>query len=412
MAFSPKQRQILTFPRTNKTALICDGAVRSGKTSVMSLSFLLWIMHDFNATNFAICGKSVKSAERNVIMPLLSLTYFPKNGFKLKYSASNHLLTVTRGKKTNYIYVFGGKDESSYQLIQGITLGGVMLDEVALMPRSFVEQALARCSVEGARFWFNCNPENPAHWFYKEWIIDKEHTKSKLYLHFLMEDNPSLSQEVLDRYKSQYTGVFYERYILGRWVLAEGLVYGLFQENPDRFLLRGSTAGMDGRFYVSIDYGTVNPCAIGLWCVQRNRAVQVKESYYDSREKKHQRTDEEHYEELERLTKGYYIQYVVVDPSAASFIETIRRHGKYLVYPASNDVLNGIRVTSDLLNSGRLLIHESCTDSIREFGCYRWDEKKTEDAVIKENDHAMDQIRYFCYTVLAREYRWADWRGR
>lgn len=312
------------------------------------------------------------------------------------------------------VYLEGVNDARAESKIRGMTLQGAYCDELTLFTKDFFAMLLSRLSEPGAKVIATTNPDNPNHWLMTEYIKRKGNVDGidLLDIKFTLDDNTFLDPEYVKQIKREYTGVFYERYILGRWVLAEGLVYGLFQENPGRFLLRGSTAGMDGRFYVSIDYGTVNPCAMGLWCVQRNRAVQIKESYYDSREKKHQRTDEEHYEELERLTKGYYIQYVVVDPSAASFIETIRRHGKYLVYPASNDVLNGIRVTSDLLNSGRLLIHESCTDSIREFGCYRWDEKKTEDAVVKENDHAMDQIRYFCYTVLAREYRWADWRGR
>ena len=163
MGFSEKQRQILRFPYSPYEALICDGAVRSGKTSVMSLSFLLWAMGAFSGCAFAICGKSVGRAERNIIAPLLSVRYLQEN-FDLRYNRGEHVLTVRRGGTENRFYLFGGKDGSSYTLIQGVTLAGVLLDEVALMPRSFVEQALARCSVEGARFWFNCNPENPMHW--------------------------------------------------------------------------------------------------------------------------------------------------------------------------------------------------------------------------------------------------------
>lgn len=226
---SNKQMQILTFPKTEYQALICDGAVRSGKTSVMTLAFVIWAMNEFNQRNFAICGKTVQSAVRNVITPLLSVRYLAKNKYHLAWSFSNHLLTVTRGKKTNYFYVFGGKDEGSAALIQGITLAGVFLDEVALMPRSFVEQALARCSVERSRFWFNCNPEAPSHWFYQEWILCSEEKKA-LHLHFLMADNPSLSPEVLERYYSLYSGVFYDRYIKGEWVRAEGIIYRKFAD--------------------------------------------------------------------------------------------------------------------------------------------------------------------------------------
>ena len=138
--------------------------------------------------------------------------------------------------------------------------------------------------------------------------------------------------------------------------------------------------------------------------------MRIRESYYDGRKNQHPRTDEEHYAALEQLTHGYYIQQIIIDPSAASFIETIRRHGRYLVVQAENDVVNGIRTTAALLQAGRVLLHESCTDSLREFGTYCWDEKSRQDKVVKGNDHAMDDIRYFCATVLAREYRWADWR--
>ena len=213
MGLSEKQLEILRWPYTGRRALICDGAVRSGKTSVMSLSFLLWAMGAFDRRSLALCGKTVGSAERNIIQPLLSMTYLQEN-FTLAYSRSEHVLTVTRGPKTNRFYVFGGRDESSYMLIQGVTLAGVLLDEVALMPRSFVEQAIARCSVQGSRLWFNCNPEGPQHWFYQEWILKSE-SRNALYLHFTMEDNPSLSQRIRQRYRTSYSGAFYRRFILG-----------------------------------------------------------------------------------------------------------------------------------------------------------------------------------------------------
>ena len=139
MGFSEKQRQVLRFPYTSYDALICDGAVRSGKSSVMSLSFLLWGMGNFRNCAFAICGKSVGSVERNIITPLLAVQYLHDH-FTLRYNRGDHMLLVSRGGRENRFYLFGGRDEASYTLIQGITLAGVLLDEVALMPRSFVEQ--------------------------------------------------------------------------------------------------------------------------------------------------------------------------------------------------------------------------------------------------------------------------------
>lgn len=387
--------------------IICDGSIRSGKTIAMSVGFLMWAMTRFDGKNFAICGKTIESLRRNVTN---NLPDWMSGIFTFREKRTENKIIVSAEGKSNTFYLFGGRDESSASLIQGITLAGVLLDEVALMPRSFVEQAVARCSVEGSKLWFNCNPEGPNHWFYLTWIQGAKE-RNILHLHFTMEDNCSLSDGIKTRYENLYSGVFYDRFIRGLWVIAEGLVYPQFADHPDRYLVKGSTSGMDGQFYVSIDYGTVNPCSMGLWCVQHDRAVRIKEIYYDSRRDGGQKTDEEHYAFLEKLTNGYYIRYVVIDPSAASFAECIRRHGKYMVYPADNDVLNGIRITSDLLAAGKVKIHASCKDSIREFGLYRWDEKANEDKVIKENDHAMDDIRYFCSTVLARQFRWADWRG-
>ena len=222
MGFSEKQKEIMRFPYSKYDALICDGAVRSGKTSIMSLSFFLWAMGNFNNCAFAFCGKSVGAVERNIVTPLLSVVYLQQN-FDIRYNRGDHVIIARRGHRENRIYLFGGKDESSYTLVQGVTLAGVLLDEVALMPRSFVEQALARCSVKGAKLWFNCNPENPQHWFRQEWILRPE-KHNALHLHFLMDDNPALDEATKERYRSMYSGLFYERYIMGRWVMSEGLI--------------------------------------------------------------------------------------------------------------------------------------------------------------------------------------------
>ena len=233
--FSEKQLKILKFPFEKKyDALICDGSVRTGKTLVGGVSFINWSMSTFNGKNFAICGKTIRSAERNVVKELMKISYLNQN-YEMHYSQTNALLTIKRGTKTNYYYVFGGKDESSYQLIQGMTLAGVFLDEVALMPRSFVEQALGRCSVDGSLYWFNCNPESPDHWFLKEWIEQAE-SKNALHLHFTLDDNPSLSEKIKERYKNSYSGVFYKRYILGQWVRAEGLIYDKFADDPNKYI--------------------------------------------------------------------------------------------------------------------------------------------------------------------------------
>ena len=397
MSFSEKQMQILTFPYTSYTSLICDGAVRSGKTSVMSISFLLWAMGNFSGQNFGICGKTVISAERNVIRPLLGVKYLHEH-FRLKFA--NHILTVSRGNKTNTFYVFGGKDESSYMLIQGVTLAGVLLDEVALMPESFVNQALARCSVEGSKYWFNCNPEGPQHWFYQEWVLQPE-KHNALHLHFLLDDNPSLSEAKKQEYYSSYSGVFYDRYILGLWTMAEGRIYDFFRRET---YVRPAPETCDA-WYISMDYGTQNPTAMLLWGRCGGNWYAVGEYYYSGRSAQAQKTDEEYYRELERLADGRPIQAVVIDPSAASFIACIKRHGKYRVYQADNGVLDGIRNTATALQSGKVNLTDRCPDTLREIESYVWDAKaaqRGEDKPLKENDHGCDSLRYFVQTIIAR----------
>ena len=390
---SEKQKKILAFPYSKYDAIICDGAVRSGKTSIMMWSFVEWAMREFNFQRFGVCGKTVDSASKNIISPFIAMT-LAKSRYIMRWRRSEKVLEVRRGSVVNFFEIFGGKDEGSAALIQGRTLAGVLLDEVALMPRSFVEQALARCSVDGARLWFSCNPESPQHWFKREWI-DQMEKRNALYLHFEMRDNPSLSEKTLAQYESRYTGVFYDRYIRGLWVLAEGLVYDFFGE--DQIV---DEIPQSGRYYISCDYGTLNPFSAGLWCVTPTGATRIREYYYSGRAEQKNKTDEEYYTELERLAEDLPVESVVVDPSAASFIETIRRHGRFKVRKAHNEVIPGIMTTARMLRDGTVKIHRSCTAAIREFGLYSWDEKSSEDRPIKDNDHAMDDIRYFCQTIL------------
>lgn len=403
MPISKKQMQIMAFPFTKYDALICDGAIRSGKTVFMMLSFVDDAMRRYNGQRFGICGKTVDSTIKNIIAPYMQMTGV-KEKYKIQWKRSDKLLVVSQGDQKNVFEIFGGKDESSYMLIQGRTLAGVLLDEVALMPRTFVEQACARCSVEGSKLWFNCNPESPEHWFYKEWICQPE-TKNALCLHFQLEDNPALSKKIIDRYKALYAGVFYRRYILGEWCMAEGLIYQFDKDIHSTTDLPDELNQGYGEWYISCDYGTLNPFSAGLWWVYQSKAIRVAEYYYSGRSSSVQLTDEEYYQELEKLAGDRYIRAVIVDPSAASFIATIRRHGRFSVRKAKNDVLPGIRLVATMLKAGVIKIGASCTDAIREFGLYRWDEKGEVDKPIKENDHAMDDIRYFCATVMRRVWK-------
>ena len=398
-SFSKRQNLTLTWwnrPRfKGYDGIICDGSIRSGKTVAMTNGFLLWSMSTFNGQSFAICGKTIESLRRNVIT---LIPQWVEGIFSVVERRSENKLIISSGTTTNTYYLFGGRDESSYTLVQGVTLAGVLFDEVALMPRSFVEQAMARCSVRGSKFWFNCNPENPGHWFFMEWI-KKARERNILYLHFTMDDNLSLAPEIKARYENMYTGVFYRRYILGLWVKAEGLVYPMFDRNthvvrniPDR--------NPRHRYYVSVDYGTVNPFAAGLYdySSSEQKAVMIKELYYKGGS--NNRVDNEaYYSMLTELIGDYPIQYIIIDPSASSMIETIQKYSKYLVVKADNDVINGIQDVTKFLNAGVLYFHRSCKNTFDEFEAYSWDEDSVADSVIKENDHSMDQLRYSSCTA-------------
>ncbi len=390
--FSPKQLHAMCWwypgsPDAGRDAIICDGAVRSGKTLCLGIGFAAWASRSFHGQAFAFCGRTIRSLKRNLLATLLPA--LQQAGFGCSVCRSENWMELSYAGHKNRFYFFGGKDESSAALIQGMTLAGVLLDEVALMPRSFVEQALARCSTKGSKFWFNCNPENPQHWFYLEWIL-KAKQKNALYLHFTMSDNPALQPEIIARYEQLYSGAFYERFIQGRWVAAQGLVYPFLT----RAMLCDVPAELE-EFRVSCDYGTVNPASFGLWGRSHGVWYRIDEYYYDSRREGLQRTDEEHYIALTKLCGERRIESVVVDPSAASFMETVRRHGKYRIIPAENEVLDGIRRVSVALKQGDIKICMNCADTIREFGLYRWADTVGKDIPLKENDHAMDDIRYF-----------------
>ena len=402
MPISEKQKRIMAFPYTNFDCIICDGAIRSGKTSFMMLAFVDDAMRRYNGQRFAICGKTVDSTVKNIVVPYLGVTW-AQDKYNLSWRRADKVLLVSDGKHQNIFEVFGGKDESSFSLIQGRTLAGVLFDEVALQPRSFVEQALARCSVEGSRFWFNCNPESPKHWFYEEWVKQPD-KHNALHLHFELDDNPALTEEIKARYRSMYSGVFYDRYILGKWVAADGIIYPQFSEA--KHVVKSKPRDY-AKYYVSIDYGTHNPTSMGLWGLYNRKWYRVADSYFDSVKQMRQRTDEEHYRELHNLitdnTGGKKPVAVIVDPSAASFIECIKRHGEYRVRQADNDVLSGIANVSTELNAGRLLFCDCCHEIFDEFLSYIWDQKaaeRGEDKPVKQYDHAMDDMRYFVQTVL------------
>ena len=369
-------------------AILCDGAVRSGKTVALTVGFFLWAMTRFNGKVFALCGRTVGAVRRNITVHLHS---WLGGLFRITENRAENRLTVEYGGRRNTYYLFGGQDESSASVIQGITLAGVLLDEAALMPRSFVEQACARCSEPGSKLWLSCNPGHPEHWLHREWI-QKAKQKNTLHLHFTMEDNPALDPMVRRRYESLYTGAFYRRYVLGQWCGGEGLVY---EFDPAVHVVKALPA--QGRWFISVDYGTQNPFSAGLWCISGGKAYRVREFYYSGRQTGKLRTDRQYHEDLVKLAGTAPVELVIVDPSASSFIAELRRQGVFRVRKANNAVLPGIQLVTRLLQQRRLLVGESCRDAIREFGLYRWAEGS--DSPEKTDDHAMDEIRYFAMAV-------------
>lgn len=400
LPFSRKQKQVLTWwihdSVKDHDCIIADGAVRSGKTVCMALSFVMWASENFNGEYFGICGKTIGSFRRNVLAPLKRMCQ--ALGYQLTDHRADNYITIRINGVSNDFYIFGGKDEKSQDLIQGITLAGLFCDEVALMPRSFVDQATARCSVDGSKFWFNCNPGNPQHWFNTEWI-QRRTEKNVLYLHFTMHDNLSLSEAVRKRYENMYSGVFYDRYIKGLWVAAEGLIYDGFNRETH---VVDDLPETEGAYFVSSDYGIQNATVFLLWRKLKNSDswLCLREYYYSGRDKKKQKTVAELADGLTEMLDGIIPERIIIDPSAAALIVELRRRG-YRTKEADNAVLDGIADVSTMLGANRLLFSSACRNTIEEFGVYCWDEKEAqrgEDRPMKEHDHAMDAVRYFVKT--------------
>ena len=406
--YTPKQRELLRLWQTNKLNRInlLSGSVRSGKTWISLVLWAFWVATMPKEKNYLMTAKSLTTLKRNVLDLLTELV--GEKNFTFSIAQKQALLF---GRK---IYLEGANDARAESKIRGMTLQGAYCDELTLYGEDFFTMMLSRLSEPNAKLFATTNPDSPMHWLNKQYI-ERRHKLSMMLMTFLIDDNTFLDPSYVEELKKEYVGVFYDRFIKGEWVLAEGRVYPGFSEidNVTEDIPEGGT------YYISIDYGTLNPFSAGLWCVSDGKAVRIKEYYHSGRDTKRQLTDEEYHAELEKLIQytdsegvlqEYEIDRVVIDPSAASFIACMRRHGKFRVKHAVNTVIDGIRNVTSMLNSKRLFIHSSCKDSIKEFGLYSWDDKAHEDKVIKENDHAMDDIRYFVNTILVKEFKWLDWR--
>lgn len=399
--FSRKQKKILTWwlnesPYCDYDMIIADGSIRSGKTVSMVDSFIMWAQTCFCGEAFIIAGRSVGSLKRNILRPLFQI--LNAKGIIYEYNRSENIIRVG----SNTFYCFGASNEASQDVLQGLTAAGALADEAALFPQSFINQMIGRCSVEGSKVWMNCNPDSPYHHI-KTDFIDKAEEKKILHLHFTLDDNLSLSEKVKERYKRMYSGLWYKRFILGLWVMAEGIIYDMFSERnvySDRLGLRGRS-----RRYIAIDYGTSNPMVFLDILDDGDRIWVDREYYYSGREKGIQKTDTEYLEDFKSFVGDEYPDMVLIDPSAASFKTLLRREG-FRVKEADNEVNDGIRMVGMMLQTGKLLIHDSCEMMKKEFASYVWDEKaaveRGVEQPVKQNDHTMDALRYFIKTMIKK----------
>lgn len=413
--FSEKQLKLLTWwqdesPISDKFMCVADGAVRSGKSIVCVLSFVLYLMSHFDGQDAAIAGKTVMSVRRNIVNPLKQILM--TLDYDIVEHRSENYLEIINGDVVNNIYLFGGRDESSQDLVQGLTLTCVFLDEVALMPESFYNQITARLSKDGAKMWTSSNPSSPYHWFYTK-VLKRLRELNGVYLHFTMEDNPSLSEEVKERYRKMYYGVWKSRYILGKWVTADGLIYDCFDDKLN--VIDNSLVPYENieKFVIGVDYGTSNATGFLLCGRTQNGIFYIcKEYYFAGREEAEaegnyeaRKTDLEYTEDMRSFIGESYndtqLTYrdirIVLDPAANSFKVQMRRfHMK--TKNANNSVLDGIRTVSSLIFQRRLLISDNCKNLIKEIHTYSWDTKKTEtsgkDTPLKKDDHLCDAMRY------------------
>ena len=401
--FSRKQLQALLWWQPGSghercRIFLADGAIRSGKTISMVLSFLLWSISCFSGRDFILAGVTAGALKRNVLTPLFGM--LETFGIPWEYRRAEGRVVIG----TNSYHLFGADKDNAQDKLQGMTAAGAYADEAALFPRSFIDQMIGRCSVAGSKIFMNCNP-NGAYHFIKTDFIDRAGEVGLFRLHFTMDDNLTLSPEIRESYARSFAGVFYRQYILGEWVSAEGAVYPMWDDDANCFEDEDPLRYAGERRYVSIDYGTANPCVF-LDATDDGSVFRITNEYYwDSAAKRRQKTDAEYAEDLEAFLGGDRNVTVIIDPSAASLKTELRKRG-FRIRDARNEVREGIAATAVLIGSRAVRVHrKNCPCFLREIHAYLWDEKarqRGEERPVKEHDHAMDALRYLCHTLSSR----------
>lgn len=408
---SAKQKKILAYPYSKYDALICDGAVRSGKTSIMMWAYVRWAMENFSGQRFGVCGRTVDSCTKNIIVPFTAMS-LAKERYIVRWRRGDKVMEVRRGAVTNYFEVFGGKDESSYTLIQGRTLAGVLLDEVVLMPRSFVEQALARCSVDGARLWFSCNPGSPHHWFYQEWI-KRSRERNALYLHFEMTDNPGLSKRTLERYENMYAGIFYDRYVRGLWVAAEGIVYKDFANDTEKYLIGDPLewAKQNGTSFsiisIGVDFGgTKSATKFQATGITKNfRVVALEEEYIKNEEIDPDALNRRFATFCQLITSKYGYSQTRADSAETVLIRGLDhtaqklRLGTQVKNALKMQITDRIRLVVLLMKQGRFKVSRNCPHLIDALQSAIYDPDKFEDERLDDGTSDIDSLDAFEYSI-------------
>lgn len=402
MKYSKKQK--FSYKNSNRRINLWEGSVRSGKSWIINARWLKYIGDQApNDGELIMVGKTNESLYRNVIKPILEMV-----GDDGVYIRGTRILRLW-GKE---IYCFGANDERAMEKIQGMTCCGAMGDEVALWPESFFKMLLTRLSVKDSKFFGSTNPDNPHHWLKTDFIDNKNDIDMTVF-HFTLEDNEWLMEtnpKYAENLKKEFTGVWYKRYILGLWVLAEGAIYDFFDENIH--VVDEDSLPLAKYYVAAIDYGTKNPFAFGLFGVDptsKTCKVWLKATYfYDSKVKKKQQTDEQYLDNVEKWLEqkcgSIKPRQIYIDPSAASFKVLLKQRHYYCI-DADNDVENGIETQARFLSNGtyRICKNPDNKEVINEYYAYVWDPKKAdvgEDTPIKQNDHGKDMERYMLHTFL------------
>ena len=397
--FKPLTQKALNSITNTGYLNVWEGAVRSSKTVVSEIAWFKYV-YESDEKVFIMSGKTIGTLYKNVIANDFGILNIFGSYVDYKTDkVGNKVLEIKTDKGIKTCYCVGGNDERSYSKIRGLTAGGWYADEVNLQPKSFIEECFRRTIVSKDRkhFW-TLNPDNPNHFIYTDFLdkYEKEQLKGFYLWKFYLDDNLAISEERKEELKKQYSGVFYDRYILGKRCLAEGVVYDMFNINIHTYEgeLSNTTKRRSDR-YIGVDYGTTNPCRF-LEIFDDGTDIWVDREYdWSSKETQKQKTDNEYLKDMDEFAKTKSNNakdcIIVIDPSAESFrVELLNNN--YYVKPADNSVIDGIRTVSNLLSQNRIHINKRCKKLIAEFGNYIWDEKlanKGQEKVVKDNDHCI-----------------------